>query len=214
MRFPRALLVSAAFVLAAAVAAAWLYPALPDRVAVHWNVHGQIDGYWPRAWAAAFAPALIALLAALAWALPAMSPRRYGIGSFAWVWHLAMLAGQGVVLVVGLAMLLRGAGHAVPVPTVALLAVGALLMVVGNYMGKLRRNFFIGIRTPWTLTSDAVWERTHRLGGRLFVLAGLAIVLGALWLRAFWLPLACVAVATLVPCAYSFVLYRRLQRGG
>lgn len=213
MTYQRALLVSAAFMLIAVLAAVWLYPAMPAQVPVHWNLHGQVDGYWSRWRAVAFPPALIALLAVLAWALPSMSPRRFEIGPFAWVWHLTMLAVQALVLVVVLATWLRDAGHAVPVPTVALLATGVLLMVIGNYMGKLRRNFFIGIRTPWTLTSDAVWERTHRLGGRLFVLAGLVTVLATVWLRTRWLPLACIGAAALVPCIYSFVLYRRLERG-
>ncbi|WP_049622438.1 SdpI family protein [Frateuria defendens] len=212
MKSPQALWISVAFVLIAAGAAVWLYPALPAQVPTHWDLHGRIDGYHARQWAVVFAPLLIALLALMARVLPALAPRRYELEPFAGAWHLVMLAAQGVVLAAGLAILLRGAGHAVPVPAVAMLAVGALLMVIGNYMGKLRRNFFIGIRTPWTLSSDAAWERTHRLGGRLFVLAGLVAVLGTLLRFGRWLPLACIAAAALGSVGYSFVLYRRLER--
>ena len=95
--------------------------------------------------------------------------------------------------------------------TIAMLAVGALLMVLGNYMGKLRKNFFIGIRTPWTLASDAVWERTHRLAGWLFVAAGLVMVASVLIGAPIWLPLGAIAAATLLPVAYSLWIYRRLD---
>jgi len=122
-----------------------------------------------------------------------------------------MLAIQGMVLVIGLAVLLAGAGYALPIPAIAMLAVGVLLMVLGNYMGKLRKNFFIGIRTPWTLASDAVWERTHRLAGWLFVLAGVVVVAGVLLGAAIWLPLAAIVAATLIPVVYSLWIYRRLD---
>jgi uncharacterized membrane protein len=86
-----------------------------------------------------------------------------------------------------------------------------LFVIIGNYLGKVRKNFFIGIRTPWTLASDEVWNRTHRIGGRLFMLSGVIIWLGAL-LR---LPLSwTVGVAVglvLIPVVYSYFLYRKIE---
>jgi uncharacterized membrane protein len=87
-------------------------------------------------------------------------------------------------------------------------AVGLLLIVLGNYMGKLRKNFFVGIRTPWTLASDDVWERTHRMGGRVFVLAGLASVVAALAGAAPGTMLYVLAAAAIVTVAYSYLIYR------
>jgi uncharacterized membrane protein len=99
----------------------------------------------------------------------------------------------------------------VPISLIAALSVGVLLMVIGNYMGKLRKNFFIGIRTPWTLASDAVWERTHRFAGPLFVAAGAAwIGLSFVHARPGWMLVPVIAAAVL-PGIYSFVLYRRLE---
>lgn len=211
MKLSRSLLVSALFVLVAVAAAAWLYPALPAQVPTHWGPRGQVDGYHSRLWAAAFPAVAIALLALVAAVLPAVSPKRFRIAPFAPVWHLAMLAVQGMLLAIGLSMLLSAAGYAVPVPTVAMLCVGALFVVLGNYMGKLRRNFFIGIRTPWTLASEDVWERTHRLGGWLFVLAGLAAIAATLLDAPRWFALAALLTAALAPCAYSLWLYWRLE---
>ena len=89
--------------------------------------------------------------------------------------------------------------------------VGLLLIVLGNFMGKITRNFFVGIRTPWTLASDEVWLRTHRLGGKLFVLAGAVFfVCGILGLGAM-APFAATAVAALVSIAYSYVIYRKIE---
>jgi uncharacterized membrane protein len=84
-------------------------------------------------------------------------------------------------------------------------------VIIGNYLGRVRKNFFIGIRTPWTLASDEVWNRTHRIGGRLFILSGVIIWIGAI-LR---LPLTwTVGVAVglvLIPVVYSYFLYRKIE---
>jgi uncharacterized membrane protein len=93
-----------------------------------------------------------------------------------------------------------------------MLGVGVLLMVLGNYMSQLRKSFFIGIRTPWTLLSDAVWKRTHRVGGWLFMLAGMVMVIGALIGAPAWLVPTVIVAAVLIPCVYSSWIYRRLDR--
>lgn len=211
MKVSRSLWVSVAFVAVAVGVAFWLYPRLPLQTPSHWNLQGQVDGHLPRFWAAAMPALVIASLAALTVLLPAISPRRFEIGSFAPVFALLMLTTQAFMLVVGLSMLLAGAGYAVPMPRIAMLSVGALLMVLGNYMGKLRKNFFIGIRTPWTLSSDAVWERTHRLGGWLFLAAGLLVVLVVVLGGPRWLPIVLILAAALVPALYSLLIYRRQE---
>jgi uncharacterized membrane protein len=202
MTINRTLMVSALFILAALIAAVWLYPRLPAQVPVHWDLHGQVNGTLPRLWGAAFPALIILALAGLTVLLPLISPRQFEIQPFAGAYGVMMLAIQGMMLAVGLAVLLAGAGYALPIPAIALLAVGVLLMVLGNYMGKLRKNFFIGIRTPWTLASDAVWERTHRLAGWLFMAVGLVMVASVLVGAPLWLPLGAIAAATLLPVVY------------
>lgn len=208
-QYKSTLTVSALFVLIAVVAAVWLYPQLPSQVPTHWDLHGNVNGTMPRFWGAAFPALMILGLAVLTAVLPVISPRSFEITPFASVYNLLMLAVQGVMLFIGLSMLLAGAGYVVPMPTIAALALGVLFMVLGNYMGKLRKNFFVGIRTPWTLASDAVWERTHRLGGRVFVLAGLLLVVGAMAGAPLWIVVSVVVAAALIPCVYSYVIYRQ-----
>ena len=210
MKFKRSLLVSLVFLAISVGVAVWLYPRLPAQVPTHWNMQGQVNDHMPRFWGAAISPLMIVFLAFLTWLLPVISPRRFEIAPFAHVYTLVMLAAQGLVLVLGVCMLLAGAGYAVPIPMIAMLGTGVFFMLIGNYMGKLRKNFFIGIRTPWTLASDAVWERTHRLGGWLFMLAGALVIVFTLADTPPWLPLAVLIGAAVVPLVYSFVIYKRL----
>lgn len=211
MKAVRTLIVSFVFVAIAVGVAIWLYPHLPAQMPIHWNMAGQANGYAPRFWGVAMWPLLIFGLAVLTVTLPAISPRRFEIKPFADIYAALMLVIQGLMLVIGMTALLVGAGFALPLSTIVLLAIGMLLMVMGNYMGKLRKNFFIGIRTPWTLASDAVWERTHRLAGWVFVLAGIAMVIAALaHAMPGWL-LAMIVVVLLIPYVYSFFIYRSLE---
>jgi uncharacterized membrane protein len=84
-------------------------------------------------------------------------------------------------------------------------------MVMGNYMGKLRKNFFAGIRTPWTLANDEVWERTHRMAGWVFMLAGLVTVIAAFAGAPLMVAIYVLVGAALIPAIYSYVIYQWLQ---
>lgn len=211
MKFNRSLLISAAFILIGIVAAIWLWPKLPAQVPTHWNFHGEVNGRHTRLWAALFPILGVAGMAFLTWLLPVISPNRFRIGPFASVYTGLMLVVQGFMLVMGIITLLAGAGYPLPVPKIAMLSIGALFTILGNYMGKLQRNFFIGIRTPWTIASEATWERTHRLGGKLFVLGGLTVLIGTLFGLPFPAAMTVLLIAGLYPALYSYVIYRRLE---
>jgi uncharacterized membrane protein len=148
--------------------------------------------------------------------LPVLSPKRFEVEAFLRTYLRVMLA---AILLAGYitAILLFAAltGH-VDVSSALLGGVSVLLVFVGNLMGKVRRNFFIGIRTPWTLASERVWHDTHRLAGKSLVAAGLASFAAALWggLAGISAWIALVLAGALVPVAYSFVRYRALERGG
>lgn len=211
MKYHRSLLVSAAFILISVLATIWLWPKLPAQVPTHWNLQGQVNGHHSRLWAALFPILGVAVLAFVTWLLPVISPNNFRIGPFGAVYVGLMLVVQGFVLLLGIVTLLAAAGYALPVPTIVFFGVGALYMILGNYMGKLRHNFFIGIRTPWTIASQATWERTHRLGGRLFVLAGLVVMAGTLFGLPFKAALTVLLAAGLYPALYSYVIYRRVE---
>ncbi len=212
MTVKRSVLVSLIFFGIAVVVAVWLYPRLPAQVAVHWDRNGRVNNHMPRLLGAAFPALLILAIAVLTWVLPAISPRHFEIRPFARVFLLLMLATQALVLVLGLDTLLAAAGYVVHMREIGMLGAGALLMILGNYMGKLRKNFFVGIRSPWTLASDTVWERTHRMAGWVFMVAGLLAVVLILAGSPQWLTLTLFIAAGLTPYGYSLVIYKRLER--
>jgi uncharacterized membrane protein len=214
MKPARTLVISALFVLILLAAFVWLSPHMPARVPTHWDAQGQVNGYMSPLGAMLTPMIVIAVLALLTLLLPAISPRGFAITPFGSIFALIMLAVQAFVLVTALAVLLNAAGHPVQMPLISMLGIGALLMVTGNYLGKVRKNFFIGIRTPWTLASDAVWERTHRIGGWLFMLAGAVGIALALAGGSLVVLVAIVLAVALVLTVYSYVAYRRLESHG
>lgn len=195
----------------AAAGAAWLYPRLPARVPVHWNAYGQPDGWAARDWAVGGGLVALAGLYALFWLLPKVDPWGERYARFAGAYRVIRLAlawaGSGAYL----AVLLSGAGVPLRVDRWAPALVGGVLVAVGNVLPQLRPNFFVGIRTPWTLADEHVWRRTHRLGGRLFAVAGLLCVAGAVagGAAAAAAVILAVAVAAGGSLAASYAHWRR-----
>ncbi|GLQ96051.1 SdpI family protein [Dyella mobilis] len=212
MKPASSLFLSVLFLLILLAAFAWLRAQMPALVAVHWNAHGQIDGYASPIKAVAVPMIVMASLALLTIVLPSISPRGFEITPFLPVFVTIMLAAQAFVLVTALGILLNAAGHPAGRLVVPLLPMGLLLMFVGNYMGKLRKNFFAGIRTPWTIASDEVWERTHRFAGWVFMLAGIIVVVASLVNAPVLLSVSVVVVAAFIPAVYSYLVYRRVER--
>ncbi|HXS53958.1 MAG TPA: SdpI family protein [Usitatibacter sp.] len=206
-----AILVAAGF---AATILAW--PQLPERIPLHWNVHGEVDGWGPRGLMMVLGPgAMLAELAIFA-LLPVLSPKRFALESFTPTYLRIML---GAILLAGYitaVLLFAGLTGHVDVSAALLGGVSVLLVFIGNLMGKVRRNFFIGIRTPWTLASERVWYATHRLAGKTIVATGIASFAAALWggLAGTLAWIALVLAGVLVPVAYSFVHYKALERDG
>jgi uncharacterized membrane protein len=216
-----------AIVGAAFAFSAWYGPshlgALPERVPTHWNIRMEPDQWKSREEVRAnpfvtlYAfPTGMAVLAVAALALPWMSPRTFSLDEFrpTFDYGIALaLALMGYLHVVILIGILGGDG-----PSARALFAGMCLFfaLMGNILGKVRSNFWMGVRTPWTLASPKVWERTHRLAAWLWVATGLAgfilaLVLPQPWAFAF-LPV--LLVALILPAPYSLFLYKRLERDG
>jgi uncharacterized membrane protein len=212
MKFNRGEVFGLILVVAAVLTSAVLYPRLPEAMPSHWNIHGQPDSFVNKPFGPFVGPAIMTGVLLLFLVLPAISPRGFRFDTFRPVW--AILEGSifGLLFLLHALALAQGLGRPVDMNRGAQAGVGLLLIVMGNFMGKVTRNFFVGIRTPWTLASEEVWLRTHRLGGRLFVLAGLVLVVSALLGGASWI-LAAVAIgaAALLSVLYSYVVYRRIE---
>lgn len=191
----------------------WALPRMPQQVAVHWNLAGAADRFGP-GWQAATMPALMAAgIYLLTLFAPMIDPRRSNYALFPETTRLLRWVTTLLMIGLHIAMVLNGLGHAVDVGMAVRLGVSLVLAAMGNSLGRLRPTFFFGIRTPWTLSNDTVWTRTHRLAGRLWVGCGLLGALTAFLpgqLGGFAL-IALLAVMILVPTAYSYWLFQRLK---
>lgn len=188
------------------------YPFLPAQMPVHWGMSGQPDRYGGR-WEGAL---LLPIVALLVWAVmlvaPRLDPRRANYSAFQPTYLLFVNATVLVLAAVHLVTLAAGLGWPVDVARVVTAAVGALLVLLGNELGRVRPTFFVGIRTPWTLSDEEVWRRTHRVGGRMFVAAGVLMIVGALVLPLsllFAVVLLGALGASLGAVLYSYVVWRQ-----
>jgi uncharacterized membrane protein len=205
---------------AALVAAAWVFSVavfgqLPAQVPTHWGLDGQVDGWSPRALGAFLLPVVATGIVLLRLAVPRIDPRGGNVERFRPEFHLMLNLVVAFLLVLHVATLGAALGWGIDVTAVVSVGLGFLLVGMGNYLPRVRSNFFLGIRTPWTLSSDGVWRATHRLGGRLFVAAGLVVAASALLPAGARGQVVLVAVlaAALVPAVYSYAMWRREQSG-
>lgn len=209
-----------------AVLSAVVYHLLPERVPIHWNLAGHVDRYGSKLEVVLLGPLGIAGIWALLLVLSRIDPRRAdrplsgppdavpgeADGSYWTVIHLVLVA---LALLHG-AILLAASGVVSGPDRVIAVALALLLLLPGNFMGRLRPNWFVGIRTPWTLASDEVWRRTHRLAAALMVGGGLLLLPLSLLLpapRAVLVAVAVTLLATLGPAAWSYFAWRDTRKG-
>jgi uncharacterized membrane protein len=207
----RADIISLLFVFSAIAVAAILYPSLPELIPTHWNAQGEVDGYMKKPGGVIIMPAMAVFTFVIMKLIPVISPKGFRIDKFSDVFGVLQVTLVGFISIVAILVLMEARGFDVRINEMIIAGTGLLFVIIGNYLGRVRKNFFIGIRTPWTLASDEVWNRTHRIGGRLFILSGVIIWIGAI-LR---LPLTwTVGVAVglvLIPIVYSYFLYRKIE---
>ncbi len=172
-------LIFALLVLASFGLAAWAYPQLPSVIASHWNLAGQVDGYLPKVWVLAFAPVATVLIWGL-WAfIPRIDPLSDNLRQFGREYNLLFLMIALVLVAIDKVTLIWNLGLRFPMTGAIVALLGLLFLGIGTLLPRIRRNYFVGIRTPWTLASDDVWAWTHARAGRWFLLAGCIAILAA-----------------------------------
>jgi uncharacterized membrane protein len=200
--------------------AAWLYPSLPQRVPTHWNIEGKVDGWGDKSWATFLVPAMMIAFLVLFAFLPALSPKHFEVDSFrsTYLYILVLLTAlffymNGVILLATWQEVREGPKFM----DIGRALIGGMFLffaLLGNVMGKVRKNFYIGIRVPWTLASDRVWNDTHRLAAWVMVSVG---VIGFLLVIAGASPIVAIGLligSMLIPVVYSFIHYKSLERRG
>ena len=192
-----------------------LYARLPDPMPAHWNAAGEIDGYMSKFWGVFLVPLMTIVLVPLFLVIPNIDPLKANIAKFRGVFNWFIVIFVAYMLFIYALTLAAALGVQFNMTVMLLPVVGLLFIGVGYMMGKAKRNFFIGIRTPWTLSSDRVWDETHRLGSTLFMASGALAILGAFFggIAAFWLMLIPLIGSSIFLVVYSYVLYRRETKG-
>lgn len=213
MNFRPMLIVNTLLVLAMAGLSAWAWNQIPDgaQVPVHFDIHGQPNGYADKSEALVIMPAIVALVTMCMWLLPRFDPRQANILSSLKFWNatailVAALLAYTHALMVGTAL-----GYSIDMISALVPALGIMFIGIGNYLGKTRSNWFGGVRTPWTMSSEYAWTRTHRLAGQLFMMSGVATL--AVWatlgaMPAFIVQIASVIVSALLSVVASYFYWK------
>ncbi len=191
----------------------WVWPRLPAQVPMHWGLNGQPDRLGP-AWEGAIVFPLLASGLYLAMLFtPLLDPRRANYVRFAGFYRLLRQAIPLLLVLLHLAVTLGALGYPVDPVLAVRVALPLLFILIGNYLGQVRPNYFVGLRTPWTLASETIWTRTHRLAGRLWVAGGIlqmaAALLSPAWGMGVFVGLLVLMVV--VPLVYSYRLYQQHQ---
>lgn len=184
---------------------------LPAELPVHWNFSGEVDGWMPKVLALSLIPAFGLALTVLEVVLPRLDPRRANFADYAGTWWLLGNAILVFFAVMQLLVLGNGLGWHFSMTRYVGIAIGSLFAVLGNYLTRVRPNWFLGIRTPWTLSSERSWRETHRLGGTLMLLGGLMIIAVAALTGTLpiWAFVTGVFVPMAISIAYSYFVWRQ-----
>jgi uncharacterized membrane protein len=179
----------------------------------HWNMAGEVDGYMAKESFIIFFPSLILGLYLLMSLAPMIDPRSDNYKKFKGVFEGFRVLIVLVMIVLYLTSILFALGIPVPIGKVVMLSVGILWVFIGNYFGKVRFNYTFGIRTPWTLASEEVWNKTHRVSGPLWVAAGIIMMLSIFIpdKPAFIIDMTAIAIAGIYGFIYSYWLYNKLK---
>ena len=180
-------------------------------MASHWSAAGQVNGYLPKFWAVFLGPVIMAFVLACMYVLPLLDPFKENWPAFRKQYNLFIVAVTIFFSYLYWLMLAWNSGHTFEFKTAFLPAFAALLYLVGLLLPKLKRNWFVGIRTPWTISSDLVWTKTHVLGGVLFKISAILALIG-LFFSSYgivWLIAAPVTLSIVILLIYSYALYAK-----
>ena len=188
----RGLLLSSPFLIAIAFTSTlgWINTPPGVEIPVHWDIHGQPDRYGGRLEAFILTPAIAVVLSILFSVAPSIDPRGNNLKRSSPAWLTVWVGVMAILAMIQIGLTLTAIGiltedSAITLPSFLAAGIAILFILLGNVLTKARPNWFFGIRTPWTLSSDKAWDVTHRWGGRLYILTGLACLISV-----FLLPLA------------------------
>ncbi|MDD2646949.1 MAG: DUF1648 domain-containing protein [Patescibacteria group bacterium] len=199
-------------ILASIVVGVWAYSRLPSVIATHWNAAGQVDGYMSKFWGIFLTPIIMIFMFILYLVIPKIDPLKTNIASFGKYYNLFWILFEVFLLYIYVLQLGWNFGWQFNFSVMIIPAFAFLWYFLGAFLPKAKRNWFFGIRNPWTLSSDVVWEKTHRLAGAFFKAAALISLIGFFFPSSsiFFviIPVLAFAIATFI---YSYVQFKKLK---
>lgn len=201
--------------LAISVAAAlFFYSRFGEIVATHWNMRGEVDGYSSKELGAFLMPGMIIIMYAMFNLIPLLDPRSERYLEFRSSYLKIREAILLFLLVASLVMGAANLGYINGVAKIIPIMVGLLFIFMGNLMGKIKTNWYVGLRNPWTLSDADTWNKANRFSGKAFIFAGLLIGIDGFLPEDWRLPvfITAIAIAVIAPTIYSFILYRRYRK--
>jgi len=204
-----------AIILLSFVVGIYLFPQMSEEMASHWNINGNVDGYLPKFWGLFLMPLISLGLFLLFLVIPKIDPLEHNIKKFRK--YFDTFVALFIVFLFYLYIITISWNFGMRFNIIQLLspALGALFYYVGVLVEHAKRNWFIGIRTPWTLSSENVWEKTHKIGGKLFKITGIVALVGIFFptygLFFILIPVILVAAYTVV---YSYMEYQKEIKPG
>jgi uncharacterized membrane protein len=185
---------------------------LPDKIPMHWNISGQVDRFGPKK-DIFLSPSIITIIYFAMVYLPLIDPKRTNYGKFAGAYRVIRVVLVIILSAVYFASAYSALGYRIDMSRMGSLIIPFMLIGFGSAMGKLRHNYFVGIRTPWTLADEEVWNKTHQLGGKLWLIAGI-IGLFASFFSGTWvavLMFVLLITAVIVPIVYSYIVFKKKE---
>ena len=195
----------------AAVAATILYyPKLPETMTTHWSVSGEPNGFSSRLWGAWMLPVIMAAVWLIMRAIPHIDPRKANYEKFSGMYDALVILILAFMLAMHIVLLMVATGAPIRMEQVVMPSVGVFIAIMGILIPRAHPNWFVGIRTPWTLTSDLSWERTHKIGGTLFVILGVLMVASSFVApeTAIWILVAAALGIVVFLFAYSYQVWK------
>lgn len=213
MRSSKSRIIIAVIVLLSFAVGGYFYPLMPERMASHWNAQGQVDGYMSKFWGLFLMPLISAGLSVLLVLIPKIDPLKANIALFKKYYYRFVVLVLLFLFYIYLLTIIWNSGVKLNMMQLLAPAFGILFYYCGSLIEKAKRNWFIGIRTPWTLSNEKVWDKTHLIGGKLFKVAGVSALLGIFFpnyaILFILVPVLLVALTTII---YSYFEYQNELR--
>lgn len=201
-------------IIAAFLISIYFYPMMPEKVPTHWNFKGEIDGYSGRLSGSLIMPIINLIMYIMFIFLPALDPKRKNYKLFEstyiyfrYLFHIFFLAMHIMIISASL-------GYIVNTTRLVMFGISLLFMLMGNVMGRVKHNYFVGIKTPWTLANEEVWRKTHRLAALLWTAGGLiGVILSILNISFGFVFVAILILPSIIPVIYSYIIFKNILRG-